>query len=91
MLGEGMSAEQIKDRLAARIPRHDLFGIPKTPLGWLLPIALVLAALALLVGLLRVLVRPRALSEDESEAAPDNGAKEDWDARLDQELDSVDP
>lgn len=91
MLGEGLTAEEIRDRLAARIPRHDLFGIPKTPLGWALPIALILAAFGLLVGLLRVLVRPRALSEDEAnETADADNNKEDWEARLEQELESLD-
>lgn len=90
-VGEGVSAEEIRRRLAARIPQHDLFGIPKTPLGWLLPIALVLAALTLLVGLLRVLIKPRALVEASRDVEPtDDKEKAAWEARLEQELDAID-
>ncbi len=95
---EGVDSEEIKRRLAERAPKHDLSGVPKNPLGWVLPVGLAVGALAGLVLLLRYLVIPRrddsggkaeeATLEDAS-AAPANGSPEDWDTRLDQELETL--
>ncbi len=91
MVRQGVPADEIRQRLAARIPSHDLFGIPKTPLGWALPIFLVLAAVALLVFLLRVLIKPTADEKPLPPPDPPPGsAKKDWDARLEQELEAID-
>jgi cytochrome c-type biogenesis protein CcmH/NrfF len=59
-VGEGVDAAEIKRRLAERVPEHDLAGIPKNRLGWVLPVGLTIGALGLLVFLLRYLVSPRS-------------------------------
>jgi cytochrome c-type biogenesis protein CcmH/NrfF len=92
---EGVDSEEIKRRLAERVPKHDLSGVPKNPLGWVMPVGLAVGALAGLVLLLRYLVIPRrdeATEDAPPEAAgasPSKGPPEDWDARLDQELETL--
>jgi cytochrome c-type biogenesis protein CcmH/NrfF len=99
---EGVSPDEIKRRLAERIPQHDLMGIPKNRLGWVLPVGLGLGAVGTLVFLLRYLVKPRAASGSdlqrsqdglEGTEAPTTGAgkasPDDYDARLDQELETL--
>lgn len=106
-VGEGVDAAEIRRRLSARVPEHNLAGVPKNRLGWVLPVGLGLGALGILVFLLRYLVRPRAeatpapRAEAAVAAAPATPAKadaapaasrasgEDYDARLDQELDTL--
>lgn len=59
-VGEGVDSNEIKRRLAERVPDHNLGGAPKNRLGWILPVGLALAAVGLLVFLLRYLTGPRA-------------------------------
>jgi len=58
-VGEGVDPEEIKKRLAARVPEHNLGGVPGNRLGWVLPVSLGLGAVGFLVFLLRYLVSPR--------------------------------
>ena len=57
-VAEGVDALEIKRRLAERVPEHNLGGVPKNRLGWVLPVGLGLGAFALLILLLRRLVGP---------------------------------
>jgi len=105
-VGEGVSAEEIRKRLAARVPEHNLMGVPPNRLGALLPIGLGLLAAASLFFVLKRLIKPpppppppgvagKGTSPEPStangEAAPPaKGAKgEDYDARLDEELETL--
>lgn len=116
-VGEGVEPLEIKRRLAERVPEHNLAGVPKNRLGWVLPVGLGIGALGTLVFLLRYLVGPKASGaskaptkpaapsgEPDAEAAAPaavaarakgspaaskaNG--EDWDARLEEELETLD-
>jgi cytochrome c-type biogenesis protein CcmH/NrfF len=96
---EGVDSEEIKRRLAERVPKHELSGIPRNPLGWVLPVGLGVGALASLVLLLRYLVTPRRKDDSGAEgseaslaaasASPAKGSPDDWDTRLDQELETL--
>lgn len=55
-VGEGIDSNEIKRRLAERVPEHNLAGVPKNRLGWLLPVGCGVGAIAMLVFLLRRLV-----------------------------------
>ena len=55
-VGEGVDASEIKRRLAERVPEHNLAGVPKNRLGWILPVGCGVGAIATLVLLLRRLV-----------------------------------
>jgi hypothetical protein len=101
---EGVDAEEIKRRLSERVPEHNLMGVPKNRLGWVLPVGLGVAAIGILIFLLRYLVSPKAAATSAARteaAAPPAQAKasaspaatvrangEDYDARLEQELDT---
>ena len=96
---EGVDSEEIKRRLAERVPKHDLAGVPKNPLGWVMPVGLGVGALASLIFLLRYLIIPRrndsagdaeeATLAPAAGAPPAKGSAEDWDTRLDQELETL--
>jgi len=104
-VGEGVDADEIKRRLHERVPQHDLMGIPKNRLGWVLPVSVGAAFLGFLVFLLRYLIGPRLSGGAKSGAAGDvvqnaegtapgaqtggPAAKDDMDSRLEQELDSL--
>jgi len=104
-VGEGVQADEIKRRLGERVPDHNLMGVPKNRLGWVLPVGLGIGAIGILIFLLRYLVSPKAAgggaprNEPVAPAAPATKAKaspaaarangEDYDARLDQELDTL--
>jgi hypothetical protein len=104
-VGEGVDADEIKRRLHERVPQHDLAGIPKNRLGWVLPVGAGLGFLGFLVFLLRYLVAPRRGAGGASEAkdpdvslngpAPKAGdksrpaVKDDLDSRLEEELDTL--
>jgi cytochrome c-type biogenesis protein CcmH/NrfF len=92
---EGVSADEIRSRLAAREPEHNLLGAPPNRLGWALPIGLGLLSLAVLVLALRYLMRARPApapkkGDAQKESVPPPGEdREDWDAKLKQELDAL--
>jgi cytochrome c-type biogenesis protein CcmH/NrfF len=107
-VAEGVDAIEIKRRLAERVPEHNLGGVPKNRLGWVLPVGLGIGAFALLVFLLRRLVGPgsRSAASDtktdqpaspgepkaaqKREPAAARADEEDYDARLEEELESLD-
>ena len=101
-VGEGVSPEDIRQRLAERVPQHNLMGVPPNRLGWVLPVGLGLLAAASLFFLLKRLIKPappppppgKTPSEEAStangEAAPAaKGKPEDYDARLEEELETL--
>jgi cytochrome c-type biogenesis protein CcmH/NrfF len=111
MVADRVEPDEIKRILAARVPEHNLMGVPKNRLGWVLPVGLGILALGSLVLLLRYLVGPRAGGSDFStvplpDTSPEGTARraaepakvdpavasrangEDYDERLDQELES---
>jgi cytochrome c-type biogenesis protein CcmH/NrfF len=98
-VGEGVSAEEIRRRLYERVPETNLTGIPPNRLGWFLPIGAALVAVGGLVVAMRVLVKPSPKAVEPTAAPVDsnaNGAegaskkKEDYDARLEEELEDID-
>ena len=114
-VAEGVDAIEIKRRLAERVPEHNLGGVPKNRLGWVLPVGLGIGAFAFLIFLLRRLVGPGASgsatrkgSDAKPNAAGPVGAEpakasaaaapgataakptgEDYDARLQEELETL--
>jgi cytochrome c-type biogenesis protein CcmH/NrfF len=104
-VAEGVDAEEIRRRLSERVPEHNLMGVPKNRLGWVLPVGLGVGAIGILIFLLRYLVSAKAggSASGSREAAPAPAAKpkagaspaasrangEDYDARLEQELDTL--
>jgi cytochrome c-type biogenesis protein CcmH/NrfF len=103
-VGEGVSPEAIRQRLAERVPQHNLMGVPPNRLGAVLPVGLGLLAAGTLFFVLKRLIKPapaapevasKASSAEAStangEAAPPaQGSKpEDYDARLDDELETL--
>lgn len=90
---EGVSADEIRQRLAARAPEHNLSGAPLKRLGWALPVGVGLLSIVALWLALRYLLRSQpaaagAKKPDES-APPPADDREDWDAKLKQELDAL--
>lgn len=94
-VGEGVDPVEIRRRLAARFPRHNLLGTPKNRLGWALPIGLTVISLGFLGLLLRYLTRRSEedagrLKQGEVAASADTPeARKDWDERIDQELEAL--
>jgi cytochrome c-type biogenesis protein CcmH/NrfF len=104
-VAEGVDSEEIKRRLGERVPEHNLAGVPKNRLGWVLPVGLGIGAIGILIFLLRYLVSAKAGGASAPrEAAPAPAAAkgkagaspaaarangEDYDARLEQELDTL--
>jgi cytochrome c-type biogenesis protein CcmH/NrfF len=101
-VAEGVDADEIKQRLSERVPEHNLMGVPKNRLGWVLPVGLGVGAIGILIFLLRYLVSAKAGAAGtarEEPAAPVAKAKpgaaaarangEDYDERLKQELDTL--
>jgi cytochrome c-type biogenesis protein CcmH/NrfF len=97
-VSEGVPAEEIRARLAARVPAHNLEGAPIEKHSWVLPVGLSVLGIGMLVFLLRYLVTPRredpldgtgAAAREATGPDADAAASEDWDKRLDQELDSL--
>jgi cytochrome c-type biogenesis protein CcmH/NrfF len=87
---EGVSADEIRSRLAARMPEHNLMGGPPKYVMWLLAGVGVLSVV-LLVLALRHLSKPRpaAVARKGADSAPPPGDDRDWDAKLKQELDAL--
>ncbi len=72
-VGEGLDATEIKRRLAERVPEHNLAGVPKNRLGWVLPVGLGIGALGFLVFLLRYLIGSRGSSSPTLDVEPTLG------------------
>jgi cytochrome c-type biogenesis protein CcmH/NrfF len=105
-VGEGVDPLEIKRRLSERVPEHNLAGVPKNRLGWVLPVGLGVLALGVLIFLLRYLVGPRGAERTSNDVKPADDAipagqaktssaaasranGEDYDARLEQELETL--
>jgi cytochrome c-type biogenesis protein CcmH/NrfF len=87
---EGVSADEIRSRLAARMPEHNLLGAPSNRLGWALPVGIGVFSVVLLVLALRYLLKRGSTTKKGSDSAPPPGEdREDWDAKLKQELDAL--
>jgi len=95
---EGVPAPEIRDRLHKMFPEHNLLGVPPNRLGVALPIGAGLLAAAVLFFAFRYLLRPAkarpaAAKADGAEPRPVPAQKpgEDYDARLDEELETFEP
>ena len=95
---EGVPAPEIRDRLHQMFPQHNLLGVPPNRLGAALPIGAGLLAAAALFFAFRYLLKPKAKAgapaqADGSEPKPAAASKsnEDYDARLDEELETLEP
>jgi cytochrome c-type biogenesis protein CcmH/NrfF len=101
-VGEGVPAEEIRRRLYERVPETNLTGTPPNRLGWFLPVGAALLAVGGLVVAMRVLVKPApppppskggeptAPVDANSNAQGASKKKEDYDARLEEELEDID-
>ncbi len=85
---EGLSTEEIRARLEQRVPGQDLSGAPRSPGGWLLPVALLLVSAGVLWAVLRRLRQGRDARPAAPRANDDRSAE--LDRRLEAELDSLD-
>jgi cytochrome c-type biogenesis protein CcmH/NrfF len=85
---EGVSEEEIRRRLSARAPGHDLTGTATTAWGWGLPIALAVGAVVLLVWLLRRFRPPPPATTPASKEKDTDDPS--LDEKLDRELDRLD-
>lgn len=94
-VGEGVPAAEIRRRLYERVPETNLTGIPPNRLGWFLPIGAALLAIGALVVALRFLLKPSRAAENTTAKPSADGTdkpsktKEDYDARLDEELETL--
>jgi cytochrome c-type biogenesis protein CcmH/NrfF len=73
-VGEGVDPLEIKRRLSERVPEHNLAGVPKNRLGWVLPVGLGVLALGVLIFLLRYLVGPRGAERTSKDLPPTGDA-----------------
>ena len=100
-VGEGVPADEIRRRLHERVPEHNLMGVPPNRLGWALPVGAALLALGALVLVFRYLLKPSkaaaqrastngAQSQSAEAAAPTAQQNADLDARLEEELETLD-
>ena len=86
---EGVSEEEIRRRLSARVPGHDLTGTSTVAWGWGLPIALALGAIVLLLWLMRRFHSgPPPPSQDSRDG--EKTSDPSLDEKLDRELDRLD-
>lgn len=67
-INAGVPEAEIRRRLQARMPESDLSGLPRGPLGWVLPVGIVLGGLGLLLLALRRVTEPRDDVDPELEA-----------------------
>jgi cytochrome c-type biogenesis protein CcmH/NrfF len=90
---EGVEPDEIRKRLHDRVPEHNLMGVPPNRLGWVLPVGAGLGMVGALVLILRRLIKsqPEKPSsgggEPTAPAAP--ATTEDYEARLDDELETL--
>jgi cytochrome c-type biogenesis protein CcmH/NrfF len=68
---DGVPEAEIRRRLEARLPDRDLSPLPRGPLGWALPLLILLAGLGILVIALRRVTAPA----DEATLDPEVEAK----------------
>lgn len=87
---EGVPANEIRDRLTARNPEHNLTGSPPTYAKWAL-IGVGLLSVVVLIAALRYLLKPPPPppTAKKDSVAPARGDDRDWDAKLKQELDAL--
>jgi cytochrome c-type biogenesis protein CcmH/NrfF len=93
---EGVPAPEIRDRLHKMFPEHNLLGVPPNRLGAALPIGAALLAAAALFFAFRYLLKPKAGAPAKADGAdpqpaPAQKPNEDYDARLDEELETLEP
>ncbi|MET0412023.1 MAG: cytochrome c-type biogenesis protein CcmH [Polyangiaceae bacterium] len=86
---EGVPANEIRDRLTARHPEHNLTGSPPTYAKWAL-IGVGLLSVVVLIAALRHLLKPPPPPTGKKDSAAPPGDDKDWDAKLKQELDALD-
>jgi len=93
-VGEGVSAPEIRRRLEERAPEADLTGDPGagsavSPLLWIALVALAIPA-AILLPLARKRRREDVATKEDGQSGGEPEARDDLDARLDQELEAYD-
>ncbi len=93
LVSEGKSNQEIKQLLASRTD-HDLTGAPSTAMDAVLPVVVTVAALLVLIALLRALVKPDAAQPKPKKKPIGKGSAqkgdEDYERRLDDELAGLD-
>ncbi|MCA9604255.1 MAG: cytochrome c-type biogenesis protein CcmH [Myxococcales bacterium] len=91
MVRQGVSSEEIRTRLQARVPGFDLTGRPAGDRSWTLPVAAgVLATLLLVVALARMRRRRPGDTEEPLDTAEPGTDDESLEARIDEELENLD-
>jgi cytochrome c-type biogenesis protein CcmH/NrfF len=93
---EGVPAPEIRDRLHKMFPEHNLLGVPPNRLGAALPIGAALLAAAALFFAFRYLLKAKPGAPAKADVAdpkptPAQKPNEDYDARLDEELETLEP
>jgi cytochrome c-type biogenesis protein CcmH/NrfF len=88
---QGMSTQQIRQRLEARAATTDLSGTPSTRFGWALPVVLTALSLALLGVVLQRFRSTRDQQQLEASKSAAEADSPDLDRRLDRELSDLDP
>jgi cytochrome c-type biogenesis protein CcmH/NrfF len=86
---EGVSANEIRDRLAKRNPDHNLTGSPPKYARWVLIGVGVLSVLVLFAALRYLLKPPPPPPTTKKDSTAPPGDDRDWDAKLKQELDAL--
>jgi cytochrome c-type biogenesis protein CcmH/NrfF len=86
---DGVPATEIRDRLTARNPEHNLTGSPPRYAKWAL-IGVGLLSVVVLIAALRYLLKPPPPPTAKKDSAAPPGDDKDWDAKLKQELDALD-
>jgi len=91
---EGVEPDEIRKRLHDRVPEHNLMGVPPNRLGWLLPVGAGVLMIGGLVLILRRLVRsqpekPSTNGGTEPTAPAGQATNADYEARLDEELETL--
>ena len=85
---QGLTTEQIREKLQARAPDFNLSGSPQTTTGRVMPFIVGLLSIGLLVLAVRAFLRRPA--QDAQPAKAPGGESSELDARLDKELEELD-